>query len=236
MASLLKKIEIRDLGMRFGANQLVFSSLNSCFDSDGAWEIVSEQGLGKSLLLQIISGITAPTEGQLLYNDTDVFNAPFETSLELRLQVGYTFDLGGLLHNRTLAENLLLPIQYHKLHSIDQARARVSDLFEKFQIRKYHDLRPSFVSGSVRKMTVLLRALILRPRFLILDDPFVGLSEFQRKTFIDEIELLRGEVDFLSVVYTDSTHSNILKCRGRYILSKTGLFLEEVSKPEGIGA
>jgi ABC-type transporter Mla maintaining outer membrane lipid asymmetry ATPase subunit MlaF len=162
-----------------------------------------------------------------MYNDTDLFQSDFESTLPLRLQVGYTFDLGGLLHNRTIFDNLMLPLLYHKRYSDDEGQELINTQLEKFQIIKFRDLRPSFVSGSVRKMTVLLRSLLFKPRFLILDDPFVGLSDFQKNTFIEEIEEMRSDSGFLSLLLIDSTQTNFLKRDGHFILKRDEIMKKE---------
>jgi len=229
MREILNKIEIINVGMSFDGYNFTFNNLSMCWSESGNWEIVSEQGLGKSLLLQILGGIVNPTHGKVFYNDMDLLEVDFEKTLPLRLQVGFGFDLGGLLHNRTIFENLMLPLQYHKRYSFDEAQKIINHQLEKFQILKYRDLRPSFVSGSVRKMTVLLRSVLFRPRFLILDDPFVGLSDFQKKAFIEQIEEMRGETGFLSLLFIDSTQTKFLKRDGYFVLKQD----EIIKKDDG---
>jgi ABC-type transporter Mla maintaining outer membrane lipid asymmetry ATPase subunit MlaF len=227
MSQILEKIEISNVGMNFDGQTFTFQNLSAHWCESGNWEILSEQGLGKSLLLQIVGGILTPTQGKVMYNDTDLFQSDFESTLPLRLQVGYTFDLGGLLHNQTIFDNLMLPLLYHKRYSDDEGQELINTQLEKFQIIKFRDLRPSFVSGSVRKMTVLLRSLLFEPRFLILDDPFVGLSDFQKNTFIQEIEEMRSKTGFLSLLLIDSTQTNFLKRDGYFILKRDEIIKKE---------
>jgi len=223
MAELLNKIQIKNLGMAFESNAFIFEGLTQSLQESGTWEFCSDQGLGKSLLLQVLGGITPPSHGKVYYNEMDVYGSDFQKILPLRLQIGYAFDLGGLLHNRTIFENLILPMQYHKLYNPSKRQEIVEVNLAKFQIAKYRDLRPSFVSGSVRKMTVLIRSLLLKPRFLILDDPFVGLSEFQKAALINEIESLRSASGFLSVILTDSVPCTSLNRDGYYVLNSASM-------------
>jgi len=225
MKALLNKIEIVDVCMSFDSKNFAFRSLSTCWSEPGNWEIVSEQGHGKSILFQIVGGITSPSRGKVLYNGIDIFETDFEKTLPLRLQVGFAFDLGGLLHNRTLFENLMLPLEYHKIHSFSAAKDLVLRMFDKFQISKYRDKRPSFVSGSTRKLTVLIRSLLLEPRFIILDDPFVGLNDIQRATFVSELVQLRKKNGYLTCLFTDSTKSKLLIRDGQYYLSQNQISL-----------
>jgi phospholipid/cholesterol/gamma-HCH transport system ATP-binding protein len=227
--TILREIRLEKVSLFFDGKEQesLFHDIDISWNQSGFWELFSEQAVGKSLLLQMVGGILAPPKGQIFYNGLNLFDTEFESSLQLRLQVGYAFDLGGLLHNRTLFENLMLPLQYHKVMSFVEAERKIKTLFEQFQIMKYQDLRPSFVSGSVRKMSILLRSILFHPRFLILDDPFVGLSPFQRQEFVTLIETLRNKTGFLHLLFTDSTKSHLFKKDGSYELSSEGLLFHE---------
>lgn len=225
MKTLLRTIEIVDVGISFDSKNFAFHSLSTQWSESGNWEIVSQHGHGKSILFQIVGGMTNPSRGKVLYNGIDIFETEFEKTLSLRLQVGFGFDLGGLLHNRTLFENLMLPLEYHKIQSFSAAKELVASMFDKFQIGNDRDKRPSFVSGSTRKLTVLIRSLLLEPRFIILDDPFVGLTDSQKATFVSELVGLRKKHGFLAILFTDSTKSKLLARDGQYYLSQNQISL-----------
>ncbi|GEM_PF-1600581 len=225
----LKKIQLKNVEFGFSEDQKIFQNFNCSFlDEQGAYQLVAAQGMGKSLFLQLLGGIIAPQSGSLYLNDIDFHNMSFESSLSLRLNIGISFDLGGLLHNRTLYENLLLPIMYHKYMDYNSSQKYLNELFERFDIAAVKNMRPSFVTGSARKMANLIRAVILRPNLLLLDDPFVGLSLSQKKQF----DLLLGELKsqgYLKwLVYSNSTQSEFVHQKVLYLnLNKDGLELFE---------
>lgn len=159
----------------------------------GAYRIQSIEGAGKSTLLQIFAGLLIPQSGKYLINGQDVAQMSFEEFLPYRLRIGYTFDYGGLINNRTIFENLTLPLVYHKLVDEHEARDRVDRMLVQFRVQRYRDERPAHVPGRVRKLAVLLRALVIEPHVLLLDDPSVGLSDDTQKVFLDHIELHRSE-------------------------------------------
>lgn len=154
--------------------------------------IHSTPGSGSSSLLQILAGLQIPTSGSYLINGLPVEKMSFEEFLPFRLRIGYGFGMGGLISNRTLFENLILPLNYHKICSPQEATNRVLTLMDRFELIKYKDLRIAYVSPSHRKITVLIRAVIMEPEVLLLDDPNLRIS-----TEIQQIyaELLREQIN-----------------------------------------
>lgn len=146
------------------------------------------QGAGSSTVMQILAGLQTPTSGSYLINGVPVENMTFEEFLPFRLRMGYGFDTGGLLSNRTLFENLVLPLNYHKICSPQEAERRVLALMERFQLIDFKDLRIAYVSATLRKMTVLIRSIIMDPEVLFLDDPDIRISKEAQQMYA---ELLR---------------------------------------------
>lgn len=145
--------------------------------------VKSEEGAGKTTLLQVMAGLLLPQFGSYLLNDQDVAPMSFEEFLPYRLKIGFTFDYGGLLSNRTIEDNMKLPLLYHKLLSEKDARQRVRYLIERFDLEAFSHERPAHVPGRVRKLAVLLRGLITHPDVLLLDDPSVGLGDSTQAAF-----------------------------------------------------
>lgn len=155
--------------------------------------VKAEEGAGKSSLLQILAGLQIPQSGKYLINGENVSEMSFEEFLPYRMQIGYSFDYGGLISNRSLHENLMLPLLYHKVSSPKEAKEQVDEYIHNFGIEKVAHEKPAHVSGRVKKIVCLIRALIMRPQVLLLDDPSVGLGQDSVYTFIDQIHKGRKE-------------------------------------------
>jgi ABC-type transporter Mla maintaining outer membrane lipid asymmetry ATPase subunit MlaF len=155
--------------------------------------VKAEEGAGKSSLLQILAGLQMPQSGQFLINGQNVCEMSFEEFLPYRLQIGYSFDYGGLINNQTLFDNMMLPLLYHKTLSHKDAKARVDEIFKLFDVTKFANERPAHVPGRLRKLVCLLRAMVMRPQVLLLDDPSVGLGQDSVYTLVDYIHQLRKE-------------------------------------------
>ena len=173
----IEQLRFTDLRFGYEGHEPLFEK--SSFDfpmSEIVW-IRSESGFGRSTLLQILAGLVLPQSGGYWINSVNIMDISFEEFLPYRLNIGYGFDFGGLINNRTLLDNITLPLLYHKLATPDEANQRACEIIDFLGASRYKDQRPSFVPGGVRKLTCLIRAIILEPELLLLDDPSVGVGE-----------------------------------------------------------
>lgn len=165
----------------------ILTNCDFTFPAGEILRIKSPEGSGKSTVLQLLAGLLLPQSGSYYINGEDIVGMSFEEFLPYRMRIGFTFDYGGLINNRSMVENLLLPLVYHKLMTFDAAKKRVEELCERFDLIRFRNDRPAHVPGRVRKLVVLLRGLITDPHILLLDDPSVGLSE---KTQLELVSVL----------------------------------------------
>jgi len=197
----LKSIQLKNVRWLEHEKEL---SIQLKWDQSGIWRLSNIAMFSKSDFFRIIAGIIYPVDGTVLFNELNIHQESFEKILPLRLQLGYGIDVGGLLSNRTLYENVLLPLQYHR-RIRDSSLTEIDLFFKKFQIYHERHQRPAFSAGRSRKITVLIRSLILKPRFLILDDPFSGLLDNQKDQFIKLVQELFESGKLYSVIFFDST-------------------------------
>lgn len=185
MIKLIQSLKFENLSFSYETQDPLLKNVDFDFPMDTVNIIRGDRGAGRSTLLQILSGLQLPTQGHYLINDKKIDEMSFEDFLPYRLRIGYAFDLGGLISNRTLYDNLMLPLSYHKICPHEQAHEKVMHLMERFHLMKSKDMRPAHVSGSIRRVTCLIRAIILDPEVLLVDDPTVGLSKELQGLFAD---------------------------------------------------
>lgn len=155
----------------------IFQKLDWKVEKGSHHLVYGASGSGRSVLLKILSGMLEPSGGDLLINGQSVHQLTFEEFLPYRANIGYGFANFGLLMNRTLRENMMLPLLYHREWSLEDCDAVVSTMIEEFQIQRYVDSRPSDVPVSLQKLALVLRAFVRSPEVLILDDPLGGLGQ-----------------------------------------------------------
>lgn len=185
----VKSMVFENLSYSFeGALLPVFENITFTMPTARAVWVRSPGGRGKSTLLRLLAGLIAPHHGKYLIDGRAVSEMSFEEFLPYRLAMGYSFDFGGLLNNKSLAENLLLPLVYHNLAPQSEAVERVEHALQLFALDQNKDARPSAVPGSQRKMTIVLRSFIHWPQVVFLDDPLTGLKQDNINDLIHYVE------------------------------------------------
>lgn len=208
----------------------VLRSADFEFPTDQIIWLKAEEGAGKSTLLQLMAGLQIPQGGKYLINDENVVDMSFEEFLPYRMQIGYSFDYGGLISNRSLFDNLMLPLLYHKVVSGEEAKTRVNQLLQTFDIKKYAGERPAHVPGRVRKIVCLLRSMVMHPQILLLDDPSVGIGQESIHTFVDVIQQMRRD-GILKHIFISSYDNDFMNLFDHQIvhLSEGLLYFQEVT-------
>ena len=192
----IHSFEFDRVSFAFDGAEAIFADVSCILPKTRAvWVRSQGEARGKSTLLKIMAGLLTPQTGRYLINGENVSNMSFEQFLPYRLNLGYGFDMGGLLNNKTLAENLILPLLYHKLADMSEAMTRVAAITDQFGMASVRDQRPFSVSGSQRKLTCLLRAFVHWPQVVFLDDPATGLKQDNLNElyqFVDKSYASRG--------------------------------------------
>jgi ABC-type transporter Mla maintaining outer membrane lipid asymmetry ATPase subunit MlaF len=139
------------------------------------WVVAGQQHSGKSDFLMMTAGLMPPAKGSYKFfgNETHIFD---ESRLADRLRMGFIFENAQLFHYLTIAENVALPLQYHKNLPLAEAVKEVEELLELMELKSIADVTPANLPRSWHKRAGFARALALRPEMLLLDNPLGGLD------------------------------------------------------------
>ncbi len=160
------------------------------------WVVAGQEHSGKSDLLMLAAGLMPPADGRykLFGNDTKNFG---EAELAERLRVGFVFQGGQLFNQLTIAENIVLPLQYQRNFTAEEAARETQALLEWLELTPLADLTPPNIAANWRQRAALARALILKPEILLLDNPLAGLGARHLQwwlRFLDQLS--RGHEQF----------------------------------------
>lgn len=192
------------------------------------WVVGGLRGSGKSDLLALAGGLTAPAGGEFL-----LFGHPmpiFEgDKLSERLRVGYVFEDGKLLNHLTVFENVSLPLRYHKDLSIEETDAATRDILEATGLAEWADTTPGAITLNWRKRAGLARALALKPDVLLLENPLAGLDLRQRTWLLNFLRalsnghaLMNGKA--MTLIATTDDFRPWRNVAGRFALLEKGRF------------
>jgi ABC-type transporter Mla maintaining outer membrane lipid asymmetry ATPase subunit MlaF len=167
----IEKIAFNNLSYRYGLAESILENVTIEFPKNIPLVIQGPIGSGRSTLLKILIGLNAPTDGDYLINDEIVSDYSYADFDPIRLNFGITQELPGLLSNMSLFENLRLPLDFHTQLSTFEKNEYIESLFKLFDLQNQMHVRPMFTTAGTRKVIGLIRAFILKPHVLLLNNP-----------------------------------------------------------------
>lgn len=194
--------ELEGVSFKYAAGDLVFDDVSLDLPIGRIIHVTGPSGHGQSTLLKILALLSVPFSGTVRVNGQPVSEMTFEEFLPWRIEIGYTFEGGGLLANRTLEENLILPHLYHNLSEPEEVSDSIRKIAKRFKFDAFLDRRPAMVSGGLRKLVTILRPVLLRPSFLLMDDPFSGLDPDTARELEKLIFELRSNCEIETIYFT----------------------------------
>ncbi len=187
-------------GVSFGGmrdpNSIVMEDVNWTVQSGDFWVVGGLQGAGKSDFLLLTGGLMAPTSGCYFFRGEEM--PIFEDDrLRDRLKLGFVFDGGQLLNHLTIAENIALPLCYHRNFSVSEAGAEVQRMLDLTDLAPWADSTPGALGRNWQQRVGLARALMLRPEILLLDNPLGGLDLRHRGWWLNFLSELSSGHEWL---------------------------------------
>ncbi len=181
------KLRFKDLGFAHEGASSLLVNVNFLFPKAPMVHVKGPEGSGISTLLRLLGGMESPSSGEYLVNDRDVESLSRAERAALQLSFGYSFHHGGLLSNYTLLDNLMLPMNYHEVVPRADRESRALAFLRHFDMDRYANMLPAFATASARKVCVLVRAFLLTPRVLILDEPTEAIHQTGAERLIELI-------------------------------------------------
>lgn len=191
-------IELRNVTKRYGAHLAVDGIDLDCPKGE-TQVLIGTSGCGKSTLLRMIVGLVTPDEGSVI-----VENEPLnqETIASVRQRIGYMIQEGGLFPHLSVRENVAIVPRYLGWQS-DRIDVRVEELLSLAQLPvAMLDRYPRQLSGGQRQRVSLMRALMLEPDVLLLDEPLGDLDPMIRAELQEDLRNIFRELGKTVVLVT----------------------------------
>ena len=168
-------IELRKVSKAYDVAAGKFLALKEVDMSAHAGEfvaVVGKSGSGKSTLINMITGIDTPTSGEVFVASTPVHELDQEQLAVWRgRNVGVVFQFFQLLPTLTVAENIVLPMDFCNTFPVSERRERAISLLEKVGIAEQADKLPADLSGGQQQRAAIARALANNPPLIVADEP-----------------------------------------------------------------
>ena len=163
------------------------SPTDLAFASGKTTVLIGPSGCGKSTILRLMIGLLQPTTGQVRFDGRAIEQANLR---EMRRRMGYVIQEGGLFPHLTARDNILL-LARHLRRPKEETHTRLAELCDLTRLPSEVLSRyPVELSGGQRQRVSLIRALMLRPEVLLLDEPLAALDPMVRATLQDELKAI----------------------------------------------
>jgi sulfate transport system ATP-binding protein len=216
-------IEIQGVKKRFG-DFVALDDVSLSIPTGRLTALLGPSGGGKSTLLRIIAGLENADHGRVEIEGLDATNLPAQ-----KRDVGFVFQHYAAFKHMTVFRNVAFGLEIRKRPK-DEIRERVHELLELVHLEQFADRLPSQLSGGQRQRMALARALAVKPKVLLLDEPFGALDAKVRKELRDWLRRLHDEVH-VTTVFVTHDQEEALEVADEIVLINEGR-IEQIGTPD----
>jgi phospholipid/cholesterol/gamma-HCH transport system ATP-binding protein len=185
-------IEISNLKKSFDGQQVLKGISFTVHDGETI-AIIGESGCGKSVLLKHIIGLLTPEEGSVHVDGISIGDANEDVLFALRRRIGFLFQSAALFDSMTVYQNIILGLWEGGERDEKKLRETAKEKLSLVGLRNIEDLKPSSLSGGMKKRVGLARALAMQPKYMFYDEPTTGLDP-----------VTSDQIDYLILSLTES--------------------------------
>ena len=199
-------IEIKNLKKKFGDKE-VLRGVNLRIENGITLVIIGRSGCGKSVMLKHIIGLLKPDEGTVSIEGNDITKMNEKEIFEIRKKFGFQFQGSALFDSMDVEENIGLALKENTRMTKKEIDEIVAEKLELVGLPGIQKMRPSDLSGGMKKRVSLARSLATNPEYILYDEPTTGLDPVMSDQIDDLIKDLSDKLKVTSVVVTHDIFS-----------------------------
>jgi len=223
-------IVVKDLVKSFDGRR-VLDGINLTAYKGETLVIMGGSGCGKSTLLRHMIGVHKPDSGSVTVKGKNISSLREEELDEIKKSFGMLFQSAALLDYLTVEENITLPLAEHTDLDPDIIKIMVKMKLELVGLSGFQDLKPSQISGGMKKRVGLARAIAMDPEIIFYDEPTAGLDPIVAAVIDKLIVDLSKKLMITSVVVTHDMQS-VFRIADRVAMLYKGKVVEHGTPPE----
>jgi len=189
--------------------------------------LLGPNGAGKTTSFYLICGLVAPSSGEIILDDKDITSSPLHQ--KAKMGIGYLPQETSIFRELSVEDNLYMVSELY--YSKEEGNKIVEDLLEKFNVEPIRKRKGINLSGGERRRVEIARALVSKPKFLFLDEPFAGVDPVNVNDIKHLVSMLKNEN--IGVLITDHNVKETLDICDRAYVLKSGEILTH-GKPDEI--
>ncbi|MGB4829404.1 MAG: ABC transporter ATP-binding protein [Paracoccaceae bacterium] len=191
----MAEVRVEGLTKAYGATRAL-DAVSLTFPDGGFFGLLGPSGSGKTTLLRAVAGFVTPDAGRVFIGDQPVEDVPVEAR-----EIGMVFQSYALFPNMTVAENVAFGLEVRKIRGTERDR-QVAEVLELVQLSGMAGRKPHQLSGGQRQRVAMARAIVTRPRVLLLDEPLSALDKALRVEMQVELKRIQREVGITTIFVT----------------------------------
>ena len=201
-------IEFKNISLSYG-NRLILDNINFKINEGQIFGMLGPNGVGKSTIFNLLTGLISPNSGLIKINNTDVTNYPVYLRTR-KFKVGYVPQYGGYFNDLSLHDNLKA-ISEIVIDDKNLRAKRINYVTSKFELDNLREIKAKHLSGGQKRKLVLALALLSEPKVLLLDEPFAALDVLTIKLLQEIIVNLQQESQ-ITICICDHQARDLLAC------------------------
>ena len=222
-------VHLKKISLSFGKRQ-VLDDITFKVNSGQVLGLLGPNGVGKSTIFNLITGLIKPNYGSINFNNIDATNYPiYERTI--KFGIGFCPQYGGYFSDLTLIDNLKC-VGEILIKDDRQRNERINQLISKFELDAVRDFKVKFLSGGQRKKCVIALALLGNPQILLLDEPYSALDLLTVKMLQEIIVNLQTENPKISIIICDHAARDILAVADSSIILSNGKIIAQGTPSE----
>ena len=199
-------IEIKNLRKSFGDKE-VLSGVNLDIEKGITLVIIGRSGCGKSVLLKHIIGLLTPDEGEILIEGQNITKMSEKGIYEIRKKFGFLFQGAALFDSMDVEQNIGLALKENTEMKKNEIKDIVAEKLELVGLPNIQKMKPSDLSGGMKKRVSLARSLATNPEYILYDEPTTGLDPVMSDQIDELIKDLAHKLKVTSIVVTHDIFS-----------------------------
>ena len=223
-------VELKNTSVFYNKRQIL-NNLNLSVRKQEILGMLGPNGVGKSTIFNLITGLKNPNYGEVIIEGINVTDLPINERF-IKFKLGLVPQYGGVIHDLTLLNNLKLVSEIH-IKEKELRDQKINKIITQFEFEALLNIKAKDLSGGQRKKLVIAMALINEPRILLLDEPFAALDILTIR-MLQEIILNLQSTEEISIVICDHQARDLLNCVDRAIILSNGKIIASGSPNEVI--
>ena len=223
----MARLELEGVSKSFG-NTVAVNTLSIGVNDGELLCLLGSSGSGKSTLLRMIGGFELTSSGRILIDGEDVAAKPPE-----HRPTAMVFQSHALWTHMTVSENVAFGLRLRGLPRAEVA-TKVTEALEMVGLAGYGDRRTPNLSGGQQQRVAIARCLVLRPKILLMDEPFASLDQHLRERLRDEVRAIQQKLA-ITTIFVTHAQDEALALADRIAVMSMGK-LEQIGTPDEIYA